>query len=283
MPKWDNNAFTKEASNIVQIWSAGKEHNGASLTELVKQAAEKNALNPEQINRLAATTNIRAFDAEFKKLGQQGAPDRVVDFDVADAKSVIASLYKKACVEKTASAKDYAVLPDEMSSLRPAPDPFGDDSKFQTKMAAERLDQYLGAEKPLSSRWIDYQKTVETLRMKTAGAEIRWNATYAELQKETRRLDWKQNDFEKNALALHGGSVLPEINALRKEQGLTPISVSTEKLAALSDRLVGEDTPHVSLLKKAADAREEYIKYSSATVLAERLLNDLSEALRGAR
>jgi hypothetical protein len=283
MTKWDNPAFVKEASNIVQIWSAGKEHNGASLTELVKQAAEKNALNPEQINRLAATTNIRAFDAEFKKLGQQGAPDRVVDFDIADAKSVIAGLYKKAYVEKTASTKDYTALPDEMSSLRPQVDPFGDDSKYQTKIAAENLDRYLGPETPLSSRWVDYQKTVETLRMKKAGAEIRWNDTYAHLQRETKRLDWKQDVFEKNALALHGGDILPELNALRKEQGLPPINASTEKLAALSDRLVGEDTPHVALLKKAADARKEYLTFTAATHTAESLLNDLSEALRGDR
>jgi len=281
MPKWDNNAFVKEASNIVQIWAAGKEHNGASLTELVKSAAEKNALNPEQINRLAATTNIRAFDSEFKKLGQQGAPDRVVDFDIADAKSVIASLYKKAGVEKTASREDYSPLPDEMAALRPTPDPFGDTSKYQTKIAADALERYLGREKPLSEQWVDYQKTVETLRMKTAGAEIRWNSTYAQLQREVRRLDWKQNEFEKNALALHGESVLPELNALRKEQGLSKITIPTEKLAALTDRLVGTDSPEVSLLKKAADAREEYLKFSSASVMAENLLQNLSEALRG--
>lgn len=276
MPLWDNSRFDKEAKTIASTWHTGRTANGASLTELVTKTARDACLNPEQIERLARVANGFAFNALFDAAKTAKEKDRYPDFDVADAKSVIAALYESAAqpVAKTAS---YAPLSDQFKSVRARPDPL---VARNEKVAQERLidDIEVAVHGPsLMAQYANYKAACEVTKSKMLGAEQRWFDALAGIGKLARQRGWSQDDFECNVLALYGQDALPELNLFRKNAGQDRLVVSTEKAASFQDQHIGEESLSTKLLGDAIRHRTDYTQWKGANEVAQRKFDEVKE------
>jgi hypothetical protein len=279
MVLWDKTAFEAEAAKIASAYRAGANQNGSSINALAAKVARDNNLTEQQIQRLVRATNVAMFDQEYGALKQAGAPDRIVEFDTGDPDIVIRELYKDAtpATVKAASAARYPELSDQLAVLRGRPQPTTKIASVDDHLVA--IEKALGKDPPVERQILRLQKAAEEIRVRVKTAELTWNSTMREIGSHQRNLYFDRDDFEKTALALYGGDVLPEINALRSDRKLPPLQINLEKLAELSDRLVGESTRETDLLKQASTAREHYFKLIAAEKEVQTKLAELRKAL----
>lgn len=284
MALWDNKKYDEEASRIARVFVAGASKGGASLTDLVEKTARAEGLNPEQIRRLTRVANIRTYEEKFAGMKTAGATDRHVEFALGEENEVIRRLHGEAAAlvgsaVKTASALlgpepefagGFPDLPDAMDAVRR---PVPKDSGEFVKAAAAQPD-------PLAPRRPDLevlklQRMADEVQVKVAAARLAWRDAMQGLLDESRKVTWTPEaaaDFEKAAVALHGLSVVPEINALRKMRGETPVVLTNEKVAALRDRIYADASRATDLVKAAADARREHaLLEDAARIVAAKL------------
>lgn len=267
MPMWDNTRFDAEAKKIAQTWFGSREANGASLTELVTKTARDASLNPEQIERLARITNGHAFNSIFDAAKVAKQQDRYPDFDVADAKSVIAALYQSAAQPETKTAS-YRPLPDQFEAVRARPDPL---AARNEKVAEARMVEDIEAAvrgPTLMTQFHNLKAACEQLKSRMLGSEARWWDALGAISKVASNRDWSRDDFECDALALLGADALPELNLLRKSAGDPALAPSAEKVAAFQDRHIGTESAATRLLKTAIDHRKDYVRWKAAHATA---------------
>lgn len=277
MPRLTNEDIEKRATDIAASFWAGQDQGGATLTDLVAKVARDLSLQPEQISRLARRTNIVATEAKYAALANE--KDRVPDFKLADDQDVLAQLHGEAAlptVTKSAAAL-YPDLPDAMATKRGWVPPAAP-QRVEEKLAA--IEAAIGKEEHPAKRYQRTKRAAEEMEIRVHGARQQWEHTMDDVLSVTRRVGWDHDAFEKAALALHGSDVLPELNALRVEHRMAPLSLTQEKVAALQDRLVADETPETRRVKKASDARREYLALDGALVEARvRLRTFHQEAL----
>lgn len=282
MPLWDNTRFDNEAKNLATTWHGGRTAGGGSLTELVTKVARDASLNPEQIERLARITNGHAFNAVFETAKTAKEKDRYPDFDVADAKAVIASLYESAADPHVIKTAAYAPLDDQFAPLRSRPDPLAERyAKLADDRSADTIERAV-REPSLMVQYHNLKAAAAETHARMAGAEMRWNDALVEMRKVASYVGWKRDDFEYNALALYGSEALPEINLLRKEAGLDLVRTSTEKVAEFQNRHIGEESPMTNFLKTAIDRRADYAKWKGAYGVASAKLAEVKGRVYGA-
>lgn len=282
MAHWDNKAFDKHADEIVGAWAAACDQNGPALDTLVEKTARDSALNPEQIRRLCRVVNSRAFNAVFEK--KAGQPNRVPDFPVAKEDAVITRLHAEAAaVEKTAADASYPALDDELRAVR------GDDVAplFPKTAQVDReqtreLALMFPPDPPATERLLHLQKVAEELRGRVAFAGYEARTALDKLAARQKTIGYDVDAFEKDALALCGAPGLDVINTLRTWRGTPRVSVPTEKVAALLDRIVGRSTADARLAKTACDARARETASSAALTAAETEIVALKREVFGA-
>lgn len=277
MPLWDNSRFETEAKKIAQTWHGGRDANGGTLTELVTKVAREVSLNPEQIERLARITNGHAFNAIFDSAKTAKEKDRYPDFDVADAKAVIASLYESAAQPVEQKTASYSPLPDQFEPLRARPDP----TPERMKTASEQLSKMVPYEEPIMVQYHNLKAASETIRGRLVGAELRWNDALNDLRKLASYRGWDRDAFEYNSLALIGADALPEINLLRKDAGLAPVETTSEKVAEFQDRHIGTESRATELLKTAVAHRNNYAKWKAADAVASEKFASIKARIHG--
>jgi len=276
MPLWDNSRYETEAKKIAQTWHGGRGAHGGSLTELVTKIARDVSLNPEQIERLTRITNGHAFNTIFDSAKTAKEKDRYPDFDVADAKVVIAALHESAASPSEMKVASYSPLPDQFEALRARPD----ETPERMKVASEKLATAPSYELPVMDRYYNLKAASEEIRARKVGAELRWNDSLNSLRKEASALRWNRDEFEYNALALYGADALPEINILRKEAKLAPVSTTSEKVAEFCDRHIGTESRMTATLKVAIEHRANYAKWKAADEVAQEKFAAVRERAR---
>ncbi len=276
MSNWDIKDFDSRGADIARAYFAGQSQGGCDLTSLVTKTARDNNLNPEQIKRLSRAANKNAFEQKFAAL-EGDSNGRVVDFDVANEDAVISSLYHAAAsTPKTASAH-YPDIADERQVVP--------DAQVFSKLAAspeENVDairRSLGVDRP-DREVLRLEKAANELCVREKSAEMRWEDSMSSLEGATKQLYWDHDAFEKSAVALHGATILPELNALRKNKSIPQVELSEEKIAAIQDRVLSVENQWTRQIKIAADSRAEYLQTKAARTDAQSRINTLRETIR---
>jgi hypothetical protein len=279
MALWDNKKYDEEATKIAKAFVAGEKQKGASLTALVEKTARDNGLNPEQIRRLVRVSNIRSWEEKFEGMKTAEAPDRNVEFSLGDENAVIRTLHGEAAAMVSMAIKtgedvaicDFPDLTDEMADVR---QPVPKDSGTYKKGSIEPVD----APRHYDVDALKLEKLAEDIDVKIATARFEWKDAMQGLLDESRKISWTPEtaaEFEKSAIALHGVSIVPEINALRKMRGETTLALTNEKAAALRNRIYAQATIATELVKAASVARHDHALLESAKVKATAKLAEL--------
>lgn len=283
MPHWNNQAFDKHATEIVNAWSATRGQGGASLNALVEKVARDNALNPEQIRRLCRVANSKAFNAAFEQMSKTGG-DRVVDFDTAKEDHVIGELHKTAAVAREKTAAEYPALRDELAEARNpvVEDPFPKQA-YELGVHERTLNTLLGKDPPKTEQLLHLQKVAEEMRGRRAYAGYRYRAAIEKLGEAQRTIGYDRDKFERDALSVCGPDAVGVINTLRDQIKVAHLEIPAGKVAALLDRLVGEETKLTKLAKQAIDALDEFNTLGAAQSEVDGRLAALRNEVFGGR
>lgn len=260
MPQLDSKAFEEKATSIARAFNAGR----GDLHDLTVKMAKDQGLNEEQIRRLGRAVNVKAFEQKFASL--KGQADRIVEFDPVDPEAVIMGLsLSSPAAEKKASAA-YPELPDQMRNARGWTPAY---EKTASLDIQQEILKSVPKDPPLESQINHWRKVAEDLRQKIAGAEMRWDSAMEELEAHSKRIYWDRDEFEKDAMALFGGDVLFELNALRKAAKLDFVEATYETATKLATHLFGEESEDTRLIKQAQEARVAYFRAQKALKIAE--------------
>lgn len=278
MPTWTIDDFEARAMAIAKQFLTS----GTSLDALAEKTARESALNPEQIDRLCRLVNVRVFEEKFAST--KGQEERIPEFEVCSAEAVRA---KVAGVVKTAQAVQstfvskarYPALPN---AFRPPPPPLMSKTAAVADVLLD-IKKAAGKSATPTAALIAAEKRASDLRGELALLSSKWTESLATLGSLSKMARWNQDDFEKDALALHGESILPELNAFRQQRGLPPHTFTAEKVAGIQDRIFGIESDATRLIKTAATHRETYVATQKRLEDTQTRIENLrKEVLRGA-
>jgi len=122
----------KDISKLAEAVAADLVDNAVPLNESISKLASSMSMNQEQIHRLCEATNNTAFNKLFQKKASD--EDRIVDFDIADPKTILKGKISEieGDVKKEAHAYTaYSALPDQMHAVRTP------DMESRAKLASE--------------------------------------------------------------------------------------------------------------------------------------------------
>lgn len=278
MTAWDNKAFDAQSAGIVQAWIAAKDQGGASLNTLVEKVARDHSLNPEQIRRLCRSSTSKAFNAVFEKKAREGAPDRMVDFDIANEDTVISALHAAASGSSEKQA-EYPSLADETIVLRPSAPPLFPKEAQVFRDVDKELDQLLGRDIHPTEVLLHMQKVAEEARGRAAHASYKWRDALDKLASEQSRIGFDRDSFECDVIAAAGADGVWVINELRSRAKLASLDVPTEKVPELLNHIVGADTHLARLAKTAAEKRSEEAYLREVVVNTQTEIESLRENL----
>lgn len=259
----DAAAFQQHGRQLAEAFCAGESLGGDDLVALLEKRARDENLNPEQIRRLVEATNRAVFSTKYA--ASKGTADRRTLFTPVNAEQVLGRLKIAAAPRPIEAAPDQ--YPD-LRELRPRP--------AQTKTAAEA-----SPEKVLVRRdpWAEYDvltRLHDELTGRAKQAEYLREVTLRELAGKLKASTLDLEAFEKNAVALFGGTVYEELNDLRDDRGASALPAPRSKYAAAQEVLVGRPDQLSEALGKAAQYRAQYNE-------AYGMLAELQEDLRPLR
>jgi hypothetical protein len=259
MAQWDSTDFDREATAIARAFWAGREQNGAPLNELATKTARDNGLNPEQIRRLCRSANTKAFEQKHAAL--KGEDDRTPNFELSDPEAVISSLHQAVTAAHTKqAAAEYPDLPNEYA-------PPVDASLFAREKVAALEGEINGYLSPRRSPLVELrraEKLAADLAVERHALNFAWDDALDGIAAQSRFQNWNHDDFEKNAVALFGADVLPELNAVRHRCRLSALGNGADeaevsaKLASLQHTWVGVPDALTARLKIALDVRTTF-------------------------
>lgn len=280
MATWNNTAFEQAAETIANAWHAGHDQRGASLNDLVEKTARDAGLNPEQIRRLARIANGHAFNAIFKAAGAEKAAERYPDFEVADGDTVIGRLHKETETLVSKTAAEYPSLEDQFTQLRDAPNPFE-----ATEKRAAAVEHLRGIQLALGPSLSPYETFVRAKHAAEEAAVMRtrhqrvWSEGMAALRTKVAEVGFNLNRFEIASAALHGVSVIPELNELRAARGLPDLPLDRAACEKLAEYEVHREDALTKLLAKTSAARMEYATWKEVTERAEHVAKRAEDVL----
>lgn len=278
MPTWTIDDFEARATAIAKQFLTS----GTSLDALAEKTARESALNPEQIDRLCRLVNVRVFEEKFAST--KGQEERIPEFEVCSAETVrakVAGAEKTAQVATRFSAPAPSRYPSLPNTFRPPPPPLMSKTASVSD-ALLTIKQSVGKSTPPTLALIAAEKLASDLRGQMALISSKWTEALHGLGQLSKTARWNQDNFEKDALALHGESILPELNAFRQQRGLPPHTFSAEKVAGIQDRIFGIESDATRLIKMAATHRETYVAAQNRLEETQtRIANLRTEVLRG--
>lgn len=251
---WARKNYEEAAEQIAGMFvsSDGKD----TINQLSTKVATLHNLNPEGIRTLVRLANVSAFDKTFTKRAESKSEDRMIEFELGDPEVVINNLY--------ASAKSAA--PVEKTAYDRSSDLYGDMPKapLEKQAAAPVQKKEEGVEYSPEMMKYAFVQAKERIEMTQKQAVCRWADTMdkaAQLARTVIRSSDKQLLFEKDAVAILGEGIVPELTAVRSRviSGNSPLC-GGEKVAEVIRKHVAvspkEHRPIIEMLKEARAARE---------------------------
>lgn len=235
--------FLAEGRRLAQAYAEAQDIGGNTPDALVEKCAREKGLNAEQIRRLGRATNVSLFAVKYAAAA--GQTDRRVEFPTVDPEAIITSLRApepEGPVKLAAEAYPSFVNPNapaiEKVAEAEAPPPPSAREVWRERDNLWRLQRELPAE--------------------VGAIQEKWASCISSLLPTCRRVDHDHLEFEKNAVAVLGENVVPELNAVRARLKMPPLPASLDKYAAAREFLVGEDNALTERLKTAMDLRQQY-------------------------
>jgi hypothetical protein len=262
MPRWNRSQFETEAKKVTASFLADQSQT-TTLTDLVEKSAKENCLLPEQINTLAQCVNTQMFRETMDKMAT--LPDRYVDFDAADATTVIAHMFQDTSESTKTAAELYPEINDEM---RVHKEPILPPEQDTIEKSAAELDDLLGPKENPEKLYRRYEKIANELSIQQQQLAIRYENVLGQLKLAFKKIYFDKLAFERNALTEFGMNAVPELNYLRKERKEPPIITNQEKIANLQNRSLKVNNSEITLLKTALDCRSEFLAKREAVKLA---------------
>jgi hypothetical protein len=246
------------------------------LNDSITKLAKSMDLNQEQVARLCEAANNATFTNLFKNKDKT-ASDRVIEFDIADAKKILGTQIKNASTStysEDISTYDLRPLQDEMHQQRHGdveiqsfePDGNGGFNKVGFELRpesrpSEEVDRRIAA------------KVLETLRSQKLAASMEYLDTVHELRNQFRRvydvLPFGQ--FEKQACAVFGVAARAPLNEIRKLMNQPQVDYDFTTLAKTAG-IVDDTTNEMQLLHKAITKAAESDKLTRGITKLESVL-----------
>ena len=253
MPAWSEDDYVKRAAEVAAHSVVSKK----SVTDACEKVAKEEALNPEEIRTLVRLSNVAMFQALFKQKDAEGQPDRNVEFEVGDPEVVIQRLHQAAAEgPQTASIMNDKLsheIPDLMAAKRRGFELDNSRPKVATDLEVTpgRIDMVV----------LNMRKLADEFESRRMSAGYRWEEKLAELNRVFNKAPGygpSFPDFCRDALSEHGEKVAVELDCMRRDLKLKTLPVDEAERAKLAEFHVAEDSPALTLLKEAYDARMEY-------------------------
>jgi hypothetical protein len=252
MPTWNENEYVRRASEIAREFATVKK----PLNDLCEKVARDEAMNPDEIRTLVRLANVAAFQEIFK--GKEG--DKMVEFDVGNPESVISRI-QSSVEDPVQSANIHNdklghEIPDQMKEVR-----LGRKFDEQVKVASE---DYVERAPRKDLVIVAMRKMAAEFEIERQVKGNRWESLVQKLAMTFRRAPGYGPDFSKfatDAFAEFGDEARPELETIASAARISGYYLpEAEKVAALAEHHVVEETPELRTLKLALEARTAYVK-----------------------
>jgi len=249
--------------------------NNVPLNDSVTKLAEQFKLNQDQILRLCEATNNTTFNHIFKT--KTASDDRLVDFQIADAKAILGNQIKEASYAgdaSTVAASDLYELPNQMDQVRrPYADP------VMEKVASFVLRPLAKPRAEVDLRTLE--KTASYLASEKLSARMTHQDTLTKLAASFKLLYKEQpfEAFEKQAAAVHGKTAEAALSQVRTLLRQPAVNYDWDKLQKTAG-YVDTDTPTFQLLQTALDLETKIAAHTQGQALLETQIKTLNQQLR---
>lgn len=261
---WAITDYEQNASEMARkfVESAGQNTINDQAVKLAMDAQ----LNPDGVRTLVRLANVHIFENMMAKAAENGAKDRMFEFETGDPEAVLTQLHstaKVASVVRQEPSSDDRII-DFFSDVA-VPEPL---EKVASPVVMEEKPAPLSVNehRELLTR---FEKAAEKLRSERLEAQMVW---YGEMEKAAAHLQAtdSRSEFrvrlEKDAVAHFGETVVPELRMLQRLTG-TPLEVQVcggEKVATVlthhipDPRVVRtQEQPILEAIKVAHSARKK--------------------------
>lgn len=252
MGVWTEDEFVTRAKTLAKAYVGTK----TPLNDLVEKVAREAELTPDSIRTLGRLTNVAVFQEVFQQKAAASDPDRMVEFEPGDPEVVIQRVVKSAAVQAAAAEEKVAglrELPDMMRELRT---PYEVSEKVASEEAAP-----VERSAPRQLEIMRLRKMADELDVTAKMTSDRWETGVSKLAAVFRKAPGygpSYQEFEKAALAELGASAVPELNTVREELRLPPLTISAEKIASYADHHASADTAELRACGELIRTREQY-------------------------
>jgi hypothetical protein len=232
----------------------GNLSDGVPMEDSILEIAGNHSLNPEQIRRLVELSNTGAF---LKLFGDTKGDDRMVDFDVADPRSVL---------KKFMAAAPEGKMKSITISISQGPDEdFFTDVKDELRVDEDAHEgprkEASAPDSPLTRKLGHFERlrVIDSLNDKLASAFYAIDDLAADVGGRFSGMysRGKLAAFEADILATQGESALPALLAVRSKVGSNDESFEDAKLAA-RNRIVSESNNAFNKIASCTTAIQEY-------------------------
>jgi hypothetical protein len=227
---------------------------GVPMEDSILDMAGQHSFNPEQIRRLVELSNTGAF---LKLFGDTKGDDRMVDFDVADPRSVI---------KKFMSAAPKGRMKSITISISRGPDEdFFSDIKDELRGVEEEgpapEKEAAAPEAPPETKLGHFERlrVVDSLNDKLSAAFYKIDDLAGEVGDSFSGIysSGKLAGFEADVIATQGDEAIPALLAVRSKVGSSEPSFEEAKKAA-NNRIVDSHNPAFSKVAACTTAIREY-------------------------
>jgi len=240
--------------------------NQIPLNDSALKVARTQDMTNEQICRLCEATNNTTFNRLFK--GNKEASDRIVEFDVADSKTILGQLIKDA-EDKPQEVKTASVnlndLKDEMYAVRhPEPEMEKTASTFELRPEGGRNN--------IESDQRTIDKTRNHLYSEKLAFDMQYRDKIDSLRGQFRRLynSVPFETFEKQAVALYNEDAIPHLAVLRDLMNKVAVEYNVSKIEKHAG-YVDDSTIEFTLLKEAMEIHKQREAHITAITKLENL------------
>lgn len=257
------NDFSKLAEAIASDLAS----NSIPLNDSITKLARDMDLSQEQIRRLCEASNNATFSHMFKNAGTNPS-DRMVEFPVADAETVLGSIIKSEEdapeIAKTA-AYEMRPLRDEMNDVR-----LPEQSEF-SKVAFELRPETAPSEE-IDRRTL--QKVYEHIKHEKLAADMDYLDSLQGLRSRFRRLYDVEpfEQFEKKAIAIQGDRAVVHLNMLRVNMNKPEVDYNIDAITKTAG-YVDDDTLELRLLGKVIEKSAQQTQLTAALAKLEQALS----------
>lgn len=256
MPNWNESEYLKRAAEIAHIHVASKK----TINDISEKYARDNNMNPDEIRTLVRLSNVATFQEIFKNKSQDS--DRMVDFEVGEPEAVIRRIVDAANTPSESANihndKLASEVPDMMRLKRFGQLPVVED--LTVKIAHEEPEKLPRQDMVI----LNLEKLAADFEVERIIEGNKWEQKLAQLAAAFKKAPGYGPDFsefEKDAYAVHAEDAVAELTLVRQLCKMSAQFYDPAAICNFRERRVVENSPELSLLKEAVDAREAYLKY----------------------